>query len=371
MTMAQISPTPAPKSRKWVFTTNNYSEEQYSTITSFLESDKIVYAVVGKEVGASGTPHLQGYLRYNAATTRRFISKNIPESFIEAAVGDDVQNRVYCSKDGDFEEFGTFKKSQQGQRTDLDKIRDKLLNGADIKQISMEHFGDFCRYGRAFKEFKLLHAQPYEHTDVRGVWIWGHPGTGKSHCVRQYTEGLNLSMYDKPQNKWFDGYAGEELILIDDLDTGVLGHHLKRWADKYGCTGETKGGTVPLQHKYFVITSNYPPAHFWPDDDVMCAAIERRFIVQEKRNKNQIMNFDDREADRINPVFARAMENKRKREERENGENDEVEPPKKKEAIRKNPYLAYASTGRDPTALAEGFKPLPPRQQRQGAPTKR
>lgn len=32
---------------------------------------------------------------------------------------------------------------------------------------------------------------------------------------------------------------------------------MKVWSDKWACTGETKGGTIPLMHHNFIITSQY------------------------------------------------------------------------------------------------------------------
>ena len=28
-------------------------------------------------------------------------------------------------------------------------------------------------------------AKPYDHSDVRGLWYWGKPGTGKSRAARE------------------------------------------------------------------------------------------------------------------------------------------------------------------------------------------
>ena len=92
-----------------------------------------------------------------------------------------------------------------------------------------------------------------EHTDVKGEWYHGPSGAGKSRKARDENPGAYLKLC----NKWRDGYQGQETVIMEDLDKGhhVLGHHIKLWADRYHCPGETKGGQVPLVHRKFVITS--------------------------------------------------------------------------------------------------------------------
>lgn len=120
---------------------------------------------------------------------------------------------------------------------------------------------------------QLLTAEPYDHDTVRGVWIKGIPEAGKTHMARTKYPGAFI----KEQTKWFDGYYGQEAIILEDFDSKEFGHELKIWADKWACYGETKGGHVYLKHKHFVVTSNYFIEDLYGHDAVLCEAIKRRF----------------------------------------------------------------------------------------------
>jgi len=91
--------------------------------------------------------------------------------------------------------------------------------------------------------------------------------------------------YWKNGNKWWDGYQGQETIVLDDLDTPVLFSYLKRWADRYKVIGEIKGAAIDLTYKNLIITSNFHPGELGSQDPsisgVTIEAIERRFLVVE------------------------------------------------------------------------------------------
>jgi hypothetical protein len=117
------------------------------------------------------------------------------------------------------------------------------------------------------------------------LWIWGSTGIGKSRWIRTNHPGF----FNKSQNKWWDGYSGEKVVLIDDFDHSgnALGHLLKIWADCYSFTAEIKGGTIKPVVDTFIITSQYTPHGIWCKGDdgknhdvEMRDAILRRFQMK-------------------------------------------------------------------------------------------
>lgn len=83
--------------KKWCFTFNNYKEMEYVSIIRVIEKS-CRFAIIAKEIGESGTPHLQGYIEFK--TRRR------PKHFFgynaihwELAKGSRACNVEYCSKD--------------------------------------------------------------------------------------------------------------------------------------------------------------------------------------------------------------------------------------------------------------------------------
>jgi len=264
--------------RDWVFTINNPTETDDPR-----KWDDVSYVTWQLEKGADGVPHLQGYVEWSKLKRLSANKKINARAHWEIRMGTQAQARDYARKedtrvDGPWE-LGELRPGQ-GARTDLASVCDKIVSGVSMKEIAQENGPLFVQYGRGLRDLQQTVSGHYSHDEVRGVWYWGAPGTGKSHTARtEYPDA-----FIKSQNKWFDGYGGEKSMILDDLDKlggDKLGHYLKIWADKYSCTGEVKGATVNLQHEAFVVTSNYHPSTLWPDDDELCKAICRRFKIKE------------------------------------------------------------------------------------------
>lgn len=263
------------RSRAWCFTVNNYNAND----EILFQNLDCRYMVFGRESGdKEATPHLQGYLCLGEAKTLGGVKKIHKTAHWEIARGSPEQNRTYCIKQGLFEERGVIPMNQKR------KGESNAERWSDAKKAAIEgRLEDipadiFVQYYRTVKEIKKDYmSKPDDLTDIENYWICGPPGSGKSRSARERYPGS----YFKLCNKWWDGYQGEENVIIDDweLDHKVLGHHLKIWADRYSFLAETKGGAIHIRPKRIIVTSNYPIESVF-EDNMMCSAINRRFTVE-------------------------------------------------------------------------------------------
>lgn len=70
---------------------------------TFFHEQRVIYYVIGKEVGANGTPHLQGYMELNTRSRTSELKRILPKKWhFEPARGSGDDNYAYCTKSGDF-----------------------------------------------------------------------------------------------------------------------------------------------------------------------------------------------------------------------------------------------------------------------------
>lgn len=141
--------------RKWCFTLNNPTPDDILQVNAMTHK----YLVYGKEVGESGTPHLQGYIELAKASRLAAMKKLLPTAHWENAKGTPEQASAYCKKDGDFYEDGELSKSRQGKRSDLEDLRDAINEGQRDPKKLRQDFTAALKYPQMVRQL-LIDTRP-------------------------------------------------------------------------------------------------------------------------------------------------------------------------------------------------------------------
>jgi len=246
-------------SRNWCFTINNYTDEDEEQVCKYDHT----YCIVGKEVGENGTPHLQGYMEFKGTKRLDTLKTAFPRAHWEKRKAQTAQPAVdYCKYDdypkntieNEYYEFGKVK--EQGKRTDLISVANAVVD----KTFEATNFPEeYIKYHKGIEAFRSsLHTHRTEAPIV--IWRWGLAGTGKTRGA--YEKHID-SVYIKDGTMWWDGYAQQEAIIIDDFDGHWPFRDFLRLLDRYPYQGQYKGGYHKINSKYLYITCEFPPEHFW------------------------------------------------------------------------------------------------------------
>jgi hypothetical protein len=237
---------------RWAFTLNNPTEDECADLAFTLVQPRIKYAIVGRETGESGTPHLQGFF-ITFTPLRETVARKIPglRAHTEKAKASSAANRTYCAKDGDFDEYGTIP-SEQGKRTDIDGFREWVValdHAPSQREIAEEFPALFLRYPRLTelaghlrplpdlnrgacvpREWQLeLESSLSVLADDRTVLFYVDPdgGKGKSWFVRYYVSKFPATTQFLSVGKRDDlAYAIDETktVFLFDLPRLAMEH---------------------------------------------------------------------------------------------------------------------------------------------------
>jgi len=253
----------------YCFTKNN----PISSIIFDTLPTEVVYIVYQMEKGAEGTYHLQGYIQFNSKMTITAITRKWPtflNTHFEVARGTPSQNKAYCTKaetreDGPWE-FGVMQPGS-GNRTDLIAAHQTMLttgNLLDVDPAVAMKYASSC--------LKIAANAPCpRRDDLKVITIIGPSGIGKSHAAWACYPGLYMPYYGNC-GMWWDGYNGQETVLIEEFRGQVPLQRMLQLLDLYPLRLEVKGGAVPARFKLVIITSNTEPQDWYPDNPMKAGA---------------------------------------------------------------------------------------------------
>jgi len=269
--MAQ-GPAIRATSRSWVFTWNNYPVDAYSVFEA-QRADLISCINIGREVGASGTPHLQGHAVFKRAMTLRSLQRIFPGAIHwEVRRGTEQQAVDYTRKDGDADRLDWDDRAQ-GSRSDLKAMAalvqaDPVIAVTQVAQQMPEMFIKF-HSGVAALQRALLGATPLHI--LRNVrWHHGPTGTGKTYTATAEACALagdpaRVFVWSTPNLKFAGSYAGQEYVVIDELRTNWEHFSFSGLLSLLGNSRhevEVKGSTVPWRATHIWVTAPVEPRFF-------------------------------------------------------------------------------------------------------------
>jgi len=271
------------KVRNYCFTFNNYTSEDEEVVRTW---EGVKYLVAGREIAPStGTPHLQGFVVFVNARSLAALKKIDGRIHWEAAVAFDKAIE-YCKKEGSYFEVGTPPMPAAAKGVaggELEKVRWKrIIEAAEADDQAWLRENEPRVYAEGERTIssirKRCRAEAVDREVLDNVWIWGPTGTGKSRKAREENPGAYVK---DPNSKWWDGYEGQDTVIIDDFDKYQvsMGGQFKRWFDHYPFECEKKGCTAyMIRPKKMVVTSNYPIEGIWTEEETL-EPMKRRFKV--------------------------------------------------------------------------------------------
>ena len=154
---------PIPDDESWLRACDNFAVTQRI---------KITFCRFQPEIGQNGTRHLQCYFQLSGKMAPRDFTDRIAEHLharphCEGCRGSSEDNLQYCSKDDTREEGADYhdcgepieiesRVTRQGQRTDLDAVREAIEAGTPLDELMGPHFEAFAKYDKFFTKYHTM-----------------------------------------------------------------------------------------------------------------------------------------------------------------------------------------------------------------------
>lgn len=295
--------------KHWLITLNNPSVDEYEC-WHYLQrqNDVVVYHTWQCEVGETGTFHLQGALGCSRAMRARTLHKLRGLQRAHFVPAHDPKGAIaYCSKDesratasqleahfgrplpvdggagsgvGPFS-YGELPMGRQGKRNDLKSLLDRVVDGeSDYSLLMGPDAATAMRYHKhtAWAREVLRREAAKKPRDITVEVFVGPTGSGKSHTAYyENPDAYRVMRPSKGGTVWFDGYDGEDTIILDDFRGNWMPYdHLLRILDKWPLTEQSKGGTRAAGWSKVVITSTHPPGVWYEAVEFAGGELARR-----------------------------------------------------------------------------------------------
>ena len=282
----------------WIFTC--YEVNKSNEWENMDLDGNIRYMVYQKEVAPkTGREHLQGYVEFHKAKRISQVQDalGVPGLYLDRRKGTRDEARGYCMKKDTRvpgttpTELGTWRKSKQGKRSDLDAVVKSIEAGATEREIALEFPRIYMRMSRGLKALisKRQERDLNKYFPITKVVLWGEAGSGKTRHVmdKHGAENVYVAQITESGQLWFDGYQGEKVLLLNEFYGQLRTSYMQNLLDNYRIKLNVKGGYAISNWDHVYVTSNCHPRQWYSDWQSVPLEVEKSFI----RRLNKIVHL--------------------------------------------------------------------------------
>nr|QXP07614.1 MAG: replication associated protein [Arizlama virus] len=229
---------------------------------------KLSYGIYGDEIApTTGTPHFQGYLQFSSKVRLGKLTKLIPGAHFSVARGTCQQNIDYCSKSGSVHTFGepTHRPATSGVSSDLESACAAISDGVRMREIAERYPKLYVHRNKGLEALARMIYTPNLRLGLRTTVLVGPTGSGKTRWAYDHHPPESIYKLDQNMNGslWFDGYSGQDVLLIDDFNGWIEFRQLLNILDIYPYLCQIKGSSVYARWTKIIITSEFDPDHWY------------------------------------------------------------------------------------------------------------
>lgn len=208
--------------------------------------------------------HWQGYVEFFNPVALSTLRKKIFDEKVRLFErnGTPEQAAEYCKKTDsrkagtEYTEHGTM--SAAGERTDLAELARQVTAGErTVDQIAVDNAHAVHSYGRVLDRLEMIRNRSTQRKWKTNVCvIYGPTGTGKTEIVHGIEDDVYVKNLDE---EWWEGYVGQEAVLLDDFRGTIRFSELLRLLDRHPLSVKQryKQGGQPFVAKRIYITSAF------------------------------------------------------------------------------------------------------------------
>lgn len=247
-----------------------------STETSCVDERQPIDECFARSVDA-GYHHWQLIVIFDRKVRRKWVRDIFGPFWCEPTRSNRAES--YCHKERTGIPGTGFECGKRPINRGKDRDWEAIRNSAKLGLLDDIPADVYVRNYNALKRIAVDHMRPTAQERQVDVY-WGLTNVGKS--FRAWREA-GMDAYPKdPNSKFWDGYRGQEHVVIDEFRGKIDISHILRWFDHYPCIVDVKGSSHVFGAKRIWVTSNLHPRSWYPTlDTVSVDALVRRLNIFE------------------------------------------------------------------------------------------